>query len=802
MVIRIRFVAAFTTGLVLVLGCAQSQKDTHTASQTLVERGLASQPTDFDPKRENFDGSATSLIHELKLMLGNLERNKVLELSLDREVLLNKNLHDTGVEPQQVDCKSYMAMGRDDFYLHHRTPDGLCYMYKQGQFLSKNREADLSALTGMGAKGARFGRNTPPRSPEEIKQAAATVLKPDPVVLSKTFFSRKKELSPETDGFQPVPWVNLLASAWLQAQNHDWFSHGKNVNRDHLSQIPPEQREKYAKMFEPYQVGGYMIPRTQPDLSALDGQTLGKIYGKDGSIKPGETKDSHYGRKYKNAVTHWWDASHIYGSDEETNRIVRTIPSGVTFTDATGKVHSAGEIYPYGRIAVDEQKKRLYYRQDPRNDKELLPITGFHDNWWIGLEMIHTVFALEHNKIADALRAEFESKKDLCSKSKTACKPAHRMYFSFQDDPAKQGDFLFNKARLVLSALIAKIHTVEWTPAILDNPGLRMGMFANWNGLKTTLNDIESPLLRGWYKNVRGPVSSALMSGLTGKGTLNLYNVPFTLTEEFVSVYRMHPLLSDKIDVLKADSRNKDVIDRSVSLDETRDSKTDYQLAKNSSYDWMYSFGRNRAGLMTLHNYPKFMEDIEIRRNIKDQKQDQPIKMNMGAVDIVRDRERQTPRYNAFRKAFHMREIKHFEELFVTSKILYEDDSNREESYRIAVKKMRDLVRGAKDASGRAYSLPKIERDADKIPEFSFIKAGKEAIAGLRKGGLAGAKSEVAADGQNLISEEEFYKLYFQLPAADQVAIFSKQEIEDIANMKRLYENDVNQLDLLVGTLA
>ena len=35
---------------------------------------------------------------------------------------------------------------------------------------------------------------------------------------------------------------------------------------------------------------------------------------------------------------------------------------------------------------------------------------------------------------------------------------------------------------LVVSALIAKIHTVEWTPCVLRHPALQIGMSANWYG--------------------------------------------------------------------------------------------------------------------------------------------------------------------------------------------------------------------------------------------------------------------------------------------------------------------------------
>ncbi|KAG6353701.1 hypothetical protein INS49_005410 [Diaporthe citri] len=52
-------------------------------------------------------------------------------------------------------------------------------------------------------------------------------------------------------------------------------------------------------------------------------------------------------------------------------------------------------------------------------------------------------------------------------------------------------DQIFDKARLINCALMAKIHTVEWTPAILAHPALKIAMNANWWGLAgETLNKL------------------------------------------------------------------------------------------------------------------------------------------------------------------------------------------------------------------------------------------------------------------------------------------------------------------------
>ena len=74
-------------------------------------------------------------------------------------------------------------------------------------------------------------------------------------------------------------------------------------------------------------------------------------------------------------------------------------------------------------------------------------ITGFTENSWVGLSLLHGLFALEHNAICDMLR---------------------RHNAQWDDER------LFQQARLVNAALLAKIHTVEWTtgdPAESDHAG-------------------------------------------------------------------------------------------------------------------------------------------------------------------------------------------------------------------------------------------------------------------------------------------------------------------------------------------
>jgi hypothetical protein len=83
---------------------------------------------------------------------------------------------------------------------------------------------------------------------------------------------------------------------------------------------------------------------------------------------------------------------------------------------------------------------------------------------------------------------------------------------------------------------MAKIHTVEWTPAILAHPTLKVAMNANWWGL---VGEKLTKMLGNVSKN-------DVIGGIPGSG-VDYDNVPYSLTEEFVAVYRLHTLIPGKI---------------------------------------------------------------------------------------------------------------------------------------------------------------------------------------------------------------------------------------------------------------
>ncbi len=297
---------------------------------------------------------------------------------------------------------------------------------------------------------------------------------------------------------------------------------------------------------------------------------------------------------YANTETHWWDASQVYGSSLEFQQQLRTHQGGKLLLSPTGNV-------PF----------------DPSNMKALAGVSG---NWWLGLAMFHTLFMREHNAICDRLAK------------------AH---------PDWDDDALFEHARLVNAALIAKIHTVEWTPALLATSTMNTGMRANWWGL-----------LGERFGHRFGRVStSEEVSGIPGSQTW-LHGAPYAMTEEFVAVYRMHPLLPDEYSLRAA----KD--DHAIahhSFPEIAGTHTHEVLDAVSMADLFWSFATEHPGAIVLHNFPKHLQHFD--------KTDGSV-MDLAATDILRSRERGVPRYNEFRRTFHLAPAERFEDFSDDPKVV------------------------------------------------------------------------------------------------------------------------------------
>src|SRR5690606_16862187 len=147
-----------------------------------------------------------------------------------------------------------------------------------------------------------------------------------------------------------------------------------------------------------------------------------------------------------------------------------------------------------------------------------------------------------------------------------------------------------------------------------------------------------------------GSIDHAL-TGIVGSAAPNNYGVPFSLSQEFVAVYRMHPLMRDNIQVYDIGSN---VASRTIPLQSAIDREAEDLLAAERAERLWYSFGITNPGSLTLNNYPDFLRDLTL-----------PLigNVDMATIDVLRDRERGVPRYNEFRRQIGLNPITKFEDL-------------------------------------------------------------------------------------------------------------------------------------------
>jgi hypothetical protein len=127
--------------------------------------------------------------------------------------------------------------------------------------------------------------------------------------------------------------------------------------------------------------------------------------------------------------------------------------------------------------------------------------------------------------------------------------------------------------------------------------------------------------------------------------------VPYSLTEEFVCVYRMHPLIPDDYSFR---SLANDAVLQERTLPEVGVLHVRERLTEMSMSDVLYSFGTSHPGAITLHNFPKFLQHFD--------RADGSL-VDLASIDVLRVRERGVPRYNEFRRLLHLKAYDTFEEM-------------------------------------------------------------------------------------------------------------------------------------------
>jgi len=525
------------------------------------------------------------------------------------------------------------------------------------------------------------------------------LLEPDPQVISRVLFTRAQAhpekcnnglglpgYSPDAEcDYKKAPFFNVLAAFWIQFMTHDWFSHLEEGHNAGTMMAVGCASRKVANAEQA------LTPEDIADLGCRPGDRMDQAYIAEDSDPPSFTANGrpHLTRAYKttrNTVTAWWDASQLYGYDDTSRRRVKRDPADPAklLLKPVGQRDGAGEQQGYLPV---------FDVADPINPQWTgQEATAFPDNWSIGLSFFHNLFAREHNQFVDAFRKRAQATPDADCGLRD---PAHPdTVIRYQDVTA---DELFEVARLVIAAEIAKIHTTEWTTQLLYDEPLYLGMNANWNGLfqdhKLAAAALEKIVTGNFGKSQDAKKATQWYSvfasgpGIIGTGSrvykddaifarydpdktdiwslnnpddvnggVNHFGSPFNFPEEFVTVYRLHALVPDLIEYREW-NHDPNVIRYKIPVVDTVRGAATQEMEQRGLANWALSMGRQRLGLLALQNDPLFLQNLTLPRL-----QTATGKIDVVALDIIRDRERGVPRFNEFRRQYGLRTLTGFDD--------------------------------------------------------------------------------------------------------------------------------------------
>jgi hypothetical protein len=298
-----------------------------------------------------------------------------------------------------------------------------------------------------------------------------------------------------------------------------------------------------------------------------------------------------------------WIQGQIYGTDDNELNALRSFEGGMMKVDTDL------------RLPEDPAK--------PGIDK-----TGFNNNYSPVLSFLHWLFVSEHNAIA-----------------------AHHAYFH----PEWDDERLFQMARKVNVAQIARIHTVMWTEDLLQHPTLQMGMHADWYGF---LGQRTKMFMMRFFD--RHPTISRMMTwfrhyelvwGMPGSKWEH-HDGPFQVPKQFRMVYRLHEMILGEHEIIEPGTNR--TLDRIALIDFVHGNTR--PIVERFGYETLgWSFVKKSAGALTLHNFPRALTQFK--------NQQDGTWTDLAERDVFRERTDGTGTYNEFRQSLGEPPVTSFMEL-------------------------------------------------------------------------------------------------------------------------------------------
>jgi hypothetical protein len=279
---------------------------------------------------------------------------------------------------------------------------------------SENNERDVE----LGAANTQLTRWTPTDYADGVS-AMAGAGRRSPREVSNTVVAQIESV-PNRNGASDFLWQ------WGQFLDHDI---------DLTDAADPPEAEPIAvptgdPFFDPTSTGAEVIPFNR---SLYDKAT--------GDVDP---------RQQMNEITHWVDASNVYGSEDERAAALRT-------NDGTGKLLvSEGNLLPFndeGLANAGGDSPDLFVAGDVRANEQ------------VALTALHTLFVREHNRLAEEITNR---------------------------NPDLSGDEIYERARQVVAGQMQVITYEEFLPALLGP-----GVLAPYNGYNPNVDPRISNLFSG-----------------------------------------------------------------------------------------------------------------------------------------------------------------------------------------------------------------------------------------------------------------------------------------------------------------